>query len=491
MRFTAVALDFDGTIAHDSAVPAHVVDGLERLRATGRKLMLVTGRELEELLAIFPEIAVFERVVAENGALLYCPAKKERRELGEPPPQALVDLLTARGVPISVGHSIVATVEPHETVVLQTIRELGLELPVIFNKGAVMILPPGINKASGLKVALEELGLSARNLVAAGDAENDHALLDAAEYSVAVANAIPSLKSAADRVTREPRGDGVLEVIADLIESDLAKTPAARERRTLLVGKDAKGIDVRLPTHGASVLVAGAPRSGKSALTKQLLLRLCAMGYQFCVLDSRGEYLDFEPAVIFGTHDHAPDPIEILSALEKPGTQAVVCLEAVPVRKRSAFFEAFSLALHALREKSGRPHWLVADEAQELVPRSRAAKDELIAGDAIYVTADPAALANPLLAAVDVVAAMGPGARHTLEAYATALPMTAPPEALHAPDENETLLWWRRKGEAPRLATIARATPAQPPLHADVGKLLRHAESRAPANLSRGAPSNS
>ena len=474
MRFTAVALDFDGTIAHDSAVPAHVVDGLERLKATGRKLIMVTGRELDELLGIFPQIGVFDRVVAENGALLYCPAKKERRDLAEPPPQALIDLLTARGVPISVGRSIVATVEPHENTVLQTIRELGLEHPVIFNKGAVMILPPGINKASGLKVALAELGLSARNLVAAGDAENDHALLDAAEYSVAVANAIPSLKSAADRVTREPRGDGILEVIADLIESDLASAPAVRERRRLRVGKDANGLDVALPTFGASVLVAGAPKSGKSALTKELLLRLCKMGYQFCVLDSRGEYLDFEPAVLFGTHDHAPDPIEILSALEKPETQAVVCLEAVPVRKRSAFFDEFTLALHALREKSGRPHWLVVDEAQELVPKSRAAKDEFVAGNAIYVTADPAAIAHPLLAAVDVVAALGSGARHAFEAYANTLPMQRPPEALHAPGENEALLWWRRAGDAPRLVTIARTTPAQPPLRADVGKLLRH-----------------
>src|SRR6185436_7246242 len=104
-----------------------------------------------------------------------------------------------------VGASVVATVEPHETVVLQSIRELGLERPVIFNKGAVMILPPGINKASGLARALAELGLSARNLVAAGDAENDHALLDAAEYSVAVSNAITTLKQAADRVTTGAR----------------------------------------------------------------------------------------------------------------------------------------------------------------------------------------------------------------------------------------------------------------------------------------------
>src|SRR5689334_1498967 len=111
MRYTAVALDFDGTIAHDSAVPDHVVAGLRRLKDTGRKVLLVTGRELPELLDIFKPIDIFDRVVAENGALLYRPQTGERVELGEAPPQKLLDLLRARGVPISVGASIVATVE--------------------------------------------------------------------------------------------------------------------------------------------------------------------------------------------------------------------------------------------------------------------------------------------------------------------------------------------------------------------------------------------
>jgi hydroxymethylpyrimidine pyrophosphatase-like HAD family hydrolase len=28
MRYTAIALDYDGTIAHDGGVPPHVMDGL-------------------------------------------------------------------------------------------------------------------------------------------------------------------------------------------------------------------------------------------------------------------------------------------------------------------------------------------------------------------------------------------------------------------------------------------------------------------------------
>ena len=62
------------------------VAALERLLATGRKLILVTGRELDELLETLPEIHLFERVVAENGALLYRPATKEEKLLAERPP---------------------------------------------------------------------------------------------------------------------------------------------------------------------------------------------------------------------------------------------------------------------------------------------------------------------------------------------------------------------------------------------------------------------
>ena len=195
MRYLVLAADFDGTLARDGTVAATTLAALERVAATGRKLVLVTGRELDDLLAIFPGIEVFDRVVAENGALLYRPDTRQRAALGDPPPEAFVRELERRGVaPLSVGKSIVATVHPNERIVLETIRDLGLELHVVFNKGAVMVLPASVNKASGLKAALGELGLSVRNAVAIGDAENDHALLREAEYGVAVANAIPTLK---------------------------------------------------------------------------------------------------------------------------------------------------------------------------------------------------------------------------------------------------------------------------------------------------------
>jgi len=464
MRYTAVALDFDGTIARDSVVPAHVVDGLARLKASGRKLLLVTGRELPELLAIFPEMALFDRVVAENGALLYTPDSGETRDLGEPPPPALVTLLRERGVPISVGDSIIATVEPHETVVLQSIRDLGLERPVIFNKGAVMILPPGINKASGLAVALHELGLSARNLVAVGDAENDHALLDAAEYSVAVANGIATLKVAADRVTHEAHGDGVLEVIADLIASDLGKSPPVRTRRKLVLGKDASGAKVTLATWGHSVLVTGREKTGKSALVRGMLERLCSQGYQFCVIDGRGEYLDFEPALVFGTPEHAPDPLEVFTALEKPDVHAIVGLAAVAPADRAAFQEGLAQGLAALRGKRDALRGL----GPVLAERRRM-------DNTIYVTSDPDDVAPDILADVDVVIACGSAAKGAIDQFAAALGIGKAAEALRAPAADEALVWFHRTDRAPALVAFDPGITRKREIRSEVGRLLRRA----------------
>ncbi|MBW4576027.1 MAG: Cof-type HAD-IIB family hydrolase [Aphanothece sp. CMT-3BRIN-NPC111] len=225
MRYLALATDYDGTLASEGRVLEETIAALERLRQSGRKLILVTGRELDDLLRVFPEIELFDMVVAENGALLYRPDTREEKPLTSSPPEEFVKALRDRGVdPLSVGRVIVATWHPHETTVLEAIRDLGLELQVILNKDAVMVLPSGVNKASGLSAALSELGLSPHNTVGIGDAENDQALLSLCECGVAVANALPMLKECADFVTKGARGAGVVELIDQLIASEIVIT---------------------------------------------------------------------------------------------------------------------------------------------------------------------------------------------------------------------------------------------------------------------------
>jgi hydroxymethylpyrimidine pyrophosphatase-like HAD family hydrolase len=223
MRYLALASDYDGTLAHDGVVDDATVRAVERLIHSGRKFILVTGRELPDLQSVFPRLDLCERVVAENGGLLYNPATREKRTLAQGPPPSFVDGLRARGVQgIETGEAIVATWRRYETQVMEAIRDSGLELQIIFNKEAVMVLPAGVNKMTGLCAALEELKLSPHNLVGVGDAENDHALMKSCGYAVAVANAIPALKEEADWVTAGERGAGVVELIDKMIADDLS-----------------------------------------------------------------------------------------------------------------------------------------------------------------------------------------------------------------------------------------------------------------------------
>ncbi len=195
MRYFALATDYDGTLAHDGVVDEATIEALKRLRQSGRKLILVTGRILADLEAVFPHLALFDLVVAENGALLFNPESREESTLAQGPSDRFIDDLKQRNVGgLSRGKVIVATWHAHETEVLDSIRSLGLDWQIIFNKDAVMALPTGVNKMTGFNHALAALKLSRHNVAGVGDAENDQAFLSCCECSVAVANAIPSLR---------------------------------------------------------------------------------------------------------------------------------------------------------------------------------------------------------------------------------------------------------------------------------------------------------
>jgi hydroxymethylpyrimidine pyrophosphatase-like HAD family hydrolase len=221
-HYEAVSFDYDGTLASNGVVAPGTVEALRRLVDARKRLLLVTGRRLDELLTIFSHCELFERVVAENGAVLYCPQTGERVALSDPPPARFVETLRSRGVtPLELGLVIVATREPQESVVLQVIRDLGLELQLIFNKGAVMVLPPNVNKASGLKRALKLMGLRPERVIAVGDAENDHAFLDYCGLGVAVGNALPAVKEHADLVMSGSNGAGILELTEQILSDRL------------------------------------------------------------------------------------------------------------------------------------------------------------------------------------------------------------------------------------------------------------------------------
>jgi len=229
MRFRLLATDFDGTLARRGEVGTKGANALGRWRRAGGLLAMVTGRELDEIRQIYPGLVDFDIVVAENGAMLYWPATGREMPLGEPPPPEFLAALRARGVaPMSAGRIIVAAWLPDEELVVDVIREMGLKREITCNKGSIMVLPVGVNKLSGLRAALGELGVAAADTVGFGDAENDIPFLEVCGFSVAVGNALDLVKAVADHVTRSTHGEGLAEAVDLLLDQpDTAAVEAA------------------------------------------------------------------------------------------------------------------------------------------------------------------------------------------------------------------------------------------------------------------------
>lgn len=421
MRYHLLATDYDGTIAIDGRVSTDTLEAFDSFLATGRKLVLVTGRELDDLQRVHPNLDIFERVVAENGALLYRPATKEQRRLAEPPSPELIVELKARGVaPLEVGESIIATREPYAATVLEAIRELGLESQVIFNRDAVMVLPAGVNKATGLLAALEELKISPHNVVGVGDAENDHSFLKLCGRSAAVANALPAVRDTADVVLGGTAGSGVAELIADIVASDLAHTrPPERER--VLFGDGDDDAPVTLEPHGDCILVTGASASGKSTVARRIVESIQGNGFQLCIIDPEGDYEEQPDAIVLGTPKDPPRREEIMQLLEDYGASCVVCMTGVPISDRPKYFAELLSDLLQMRAHYGRPHWLIIDEAHHVLPGEWQVPEGLLPDDfvdVLLVTVHPELLSRTLLDRVTKLVAVGPTAADILEQFA-------------------------------------------------------------------------
>ncbi|WP_062438692.1 HAD family hydrolase [Herbidospora daliensis] len=442
MRFHALACDYDGTIAVDGRVDDGTVEALDRLARSGRRLVLVTGRHLDDLLDVFPRLDLFDRVVAENGALLYRPEERERVLLADPPPAEFVERLRERGVePLHVGAGVVATWQPHESTVLDVIRDLGLELQIVFNKGAVMVLPPGVNKASGLGVALAELGLSAHSVVGVGDAENDHAFLAACECAVAVGGAIPALKESCDLVV-----DDVTELVRLIVDEDLAHVPL--DRHDILLGDD-----VHVRAHGERILIAGPSHSGKSTVAAALVERIHEAGYQICLIDPEGDYAEgLGDAVVLGDPRRAPTHDEVLQIVGDASRSVVVNLLGVPIDDRPGYFEELVMRVGAVWGRVGRPHWLVIDEAHHLLPDGFDPQSTATLGAMLAITVHPDSLSAPVLGEFTAVIAVGAEPGGVLDAFSQAERPDVPGEL----DTGELLLW--RPGDDPVQVTL---TPSQ------------------------------
>jgi hydroxymethylpyrimidine pyrophosphatase-like HAD family hydrolase len=410
MRYFAFACDFDGTIAEEGRVSDSTLKSLQRVAESGRKLILVTGRHMDDLLQVFPGVRIFDRVIAENGAVLYRPSTGDSKLLALAPPQVFISTLQRLGVePLAIGECIVATAQPQDETVLRVIRELGLELQVIYNKGAVMVLPSGVNKGTGICAALAELALSEHNAVGVGDAENDHALLNTCECGVAVANAIPTLKEHADLVLTAPDGKGIEELVEMIVGNDLRGMQARLTRHNVVLGADQAGDTISIATYDKNFLIVGPSASGKSTTVLAVLGRLLDSGHQVALVDPEGDYANVTGLISFGGPKHPPELDEVMHALQTPKTSVGVNLLGLPLPDRPLFFASLLPKLQELRLRTGRPHSIIVDEAHHMLGEpQKPALDPLPKWNGfILVTVHPEAIAKAVLQSVDGVIAVG------------------------------------------------------------------------------------
>jgi hydroxymethylpyrimidine pyrophosphatase-like HAD family hydrolase len=454
MIFHVLASDYDGTVAENGRVPETTARALARVRDSGRKLVLVTGRTLPDLERVCPELErMFDLVVAENGALLYQPRGRQVRALGPPPEDALLRELTRRGVAFDVGTSSIHTAASAAEPSLAAIRAAGVDRTPVFNRGALMLLPGGVTKGTGLGAALETLGISLHNTVGVGDAENDHAFLTLCEFSVAVADAVAALRERADHVTSAPGPRGVVEFIEAHLLQDVAELIRSVPRHQIRVGEREAG-PVTIPAHGTNLLVVGPSGAGKSRLAAVLTERLLESGRSVCLVDPEGDYdslADLRAVIALGGKDeHAlPSAKELEQLLRKTGG-LVLNLSGLSRAEKVTYGTQVLTVAARVRGATGMPHWTTIDEAHHLMPADGSPAADVLAALAdglCLITLDAKELAAPVRAPINAVAS--PAAKELQGAVQVLGWVAAGPGPAGAPAPGEMVLVFRESAGEP------------------------------------------
>ena len=365
MKLSALALDYDGTIAVNDALDPAVRDAIADARRQGVVVILATGRQLGDLRRVAGDLACFDAIVAENGAVLHFPASGRHMMLAHAPHPAFLDELRLRHVAFTAGECVVEADASAAVTMLEVVRSLELPLTLAFNRGRLMVLPQAVAKSTGLRQALRALRMSIHNTVGIGDAENDHDLLDACEVGVAVEWGSPALRAVADDTIPGTGPAAVANYIRRLMEQPrLSATQMGRRR--LLLGYEHNGAEVSLAVRGRTILVAGEPGTGKSWLAGLLCEQLILQGYCVCVVDPEGDYRSLAAlpdVMMLGGDDPPPTPRELARSLEHPDVSVVIDLSKLVQRDKAAYVRTLMPFLVAMRRRTGLPHKILLDEA--------------------------------------------------------------------------------------------------------------------------------
>lgn len=81
----------------------------------------------------------------------------------------------------------------------------------------IEVMPKNVDKAASLDKMLETIGLTKENAICCGDGYNDMTMIQYAGVGVAMENAQPEVKAAADFITKSNDEDGIVTVIDEFI----------------------------------------------------------------------------------------------------------------------------------------------------------------------------------------------------------------------------------------------------------------------------------
>jgi hypothetical protein len=364
MKFSVLALDYDGTIAHQGRLDPDVRSAIAEAQSRGIAVVIVTGRILEDLLEVSGDLTWADAYVCENGAVIALPTGNPLVLSGPPSPELRRALETA-SIPHTAGRCVIEANATDAERILSMLRVLDLPLALHFNRGRLMLLPHGVCKSSGLREVLRFFRLSSHNALAIGDAENDHDLLQACEVGAAVAWGSPGLLRDADVIVP---GTGPSEVAPYLRQSlELMRLPETRAaRRRVTLGHDRAGRPVEFAIRGRNLLFAGDPRSGKSWAVGLVAEQLIVLGYSVCLLDPEGDYAPLEAlpgVIVFGGAYALPDPHEVVRPLHHPDLSVVVDLSRLSHPAKDAYLRTLLPSVMRLHRNKGLPHRMVLDEA--------------------------------------------------------------------------------------------------------------------------------
>ncbi len=264
-RYRAIATDLDGTLlGSDGKVSVRTREAVHAAEDAGMLVVIATGRPPRWIPPIVDQLGERGLVVCANGATVYDPARHElvhRVELDVEVAHTLVDDLLAslpeavlgveQGFDFGVDDAIDGSgvefltaipdlvIAPIRSFLHRPVTKLIVRMPrpaadgtaarvqAIVGERALVthstdesfleLSHPSVHKASAVERLLEESGIAPGQVAAFGDMPNDLELIRWAGLGVAVGNAHPLLKEAADEIAPSNDQDGVAHVIERIL----------------------------------------------------------------------------------------------------------------------------------------------------------------------------------------------------------------------------------------------------------------------------------